>query len=52
MSGQGAAPQTNVPHWLLWCTGLVALVLGGAAFILWGFGGAGAVFDLIVAFCT
>jgi hypothetical protein len=49
----GAAPTTtNTPYWLLWSTGIVAFVLAGAAFVLWGTGSAGAVFDMIVAFCT
>ena len=51
-SGQGAEPMTNTPYWLLWSTGIVAFVIGGAAFILWGIGSAGTVFDMIVAFCT
>jgi hypothetical protein len=43
---------TNTPYWLLWSTGIVALVLGIAAFVLWGIGSAGILFDMIVAFCT
>ena len=42
----------DTPYRLLWSTGIVAFVLAGVAFVLWGFGGAGAVFDMIVAFCT
>jgi len=49
----GAEPATaSTPYWLLWSTGIAAVVLGGAAFVLWGTGSAGAVFDMIVAFCT
>ena len=42
----------NTPYWLLWSTGIVAFVLGIVAFVLWGFGGASTLFDMIVAFCT
>lgn len=45
-------PAANTPYWLLWSTGIVAVVLAAAAFVLWGLGDAGAVFDMIVAFCT
>ena len=44
-------PQ-NTPYWLLWSTGIVAFVLCIVAFVLWGFGGASTLFDMIVAFCT
>jgi hypothetical protein len=46
------ALTTNTPHWLLWCTGIVALVLGLIVFVLWGIGSAGILVDMIVAFCT
>ena len=42
----------NTPYWLLWSTGIVALVLGIVAFVLWGISGAGTLFDMIVALCT
>jgi hypothetical protein len=42
----------NTPHRLLWSTGIAALVLCIAAFVLWGINGAGILFDMIVAFCT
>jgi hypothetical protein len=50
---QDAEPTaTNTPYWLLWSTGIVAFVLCIVAFVLWGIGGAGTLFDMIVAFCT
>ena len=49
---EAGPPTTNTPYWLLLSTGIVAFVLAGVAFVLWGLGGAGAVFDMIVAFCT
>jgi hypothetical protein len=45
-------PPANTPYWLLWSTGIVAFLLGVAAFVLWGTGGASTLFDMIVAFCT
>jgi hypothetical protein len=42
----------GTPYWLLWSTGMIATVLGIAAFVLWGFNGASTLFDMIVAFCT
>ena len=42
----------NTPYRLLWSTGIVALVLCIAAFVLWGVNGAGTLFDMMVAFCT
>jgi hypothetical protein len=42
----------HTPYRLLWSTGIVAFVLGVAAFVLWGLNGAGTLFDLIAAFCT
>jgi hypothetical protein len=46
------SPPQNTPYWLLWSTGIVAFVLCMVAFVLWGFGGASTLFDMIVAFCT
>jgi hypothetical protein len=42
----------DTPHWLLWVAGSAGLLLCLAAFVLWGLGGAGILFDMIVAFCT
>ena len=43
---------SDTPYRLLWSTGIVAVVLGVAAFMLWGLNGASTLFDLIAAFCT
>jgi hypothetical protein len=43
---------SQTPYRLLWSTGIAALLLGIAAFMLWGFNGAGTLFDMIAAFCT
>ena len=43
---------TNTPYRLLWSTGIVALTLCIAAFVLWGINGAGTLLDMMVAFCT
>ena len=40
------------PIWLIGTTVSGAVVLGVAAFLLWGFGGAGTLLDMIVAFCS
>lgn len=45
-------PPANTPYWLLWSTGIAAVVLGAAAFLLWGINGAGTLFDMIVALCS
>ena len=37
---------------LLWLAGAGALLLSAAAFLLWGLGGAGILFDMAVALCT
>jgi hypothetical protein len=42
----------DTPHRLLWAAGTGALLLCIAAFVLWGLGGAGILFDAILAFCT
>jgi hypothetical protein len=42
----------NTPYRLLWSTAIVAVVLGIAAFVLWGLHGAGALFDMMVVFCS
>ena len=41
----------GTPYWLLWSTGIVAVVLCAAAFVLWGVNGAGTLIDMIVALC-
>jgi hypothetical protein len=45
-------PPANTPYWVLWSTGIVAVVLCIVAFVLWGINGANTLFDMIVAFCT
>ncbi len=42
----------ETPYRLLWSTGIIALVLGIAAFVLWGINGAGTLFDMMAALCT
>ena len=50
--GPAATPSLdNTPYRLLWWTGIVAVVLGIAAFVLWGLYGAGTLFDMMVALC-
>ena len=44
------APDT--PYRLLWVVRTAAFLLCIAAFLLWGLGGAGMLFNMIVAFCT
>ncbi len=44
--------DAKTPYWLLWSTGIVAFVIGAAAFVLWGVNGVGTLFDMIVALCT
>ena len=39
-------------NWLLWLAGLGAFALSAAAFVLWGLGGVGILFDMVVALCT
>jgi hypothetical protein len=50
--GTAERPAANTPYWLLWTTGIVAVVLSIAAFVLWGTNGASTLFDMIVALCT
>jgi hypothetical protein len=47
-----APPAAKTPYFLLWSTGIVAVVLCVAAFVLWGINGASTLFDMIVALCT
>ena len=44
------SPDTQ--YRLLWLAGTAAFLLCIAAFLLWRLGGAGMLFDMIVAFCT
>lgn len=48
----GEPSPANTPYRLLWSTGIIALVLGIVAFVLWGINGAGTLFDMMVALCT
>ena len=43
-------PKT--PYVLLWSTGIAAIAIGIAAFVLWGVTGVSTLFDMIVALCT
>jgi hypothetical protein len=52
MSTTGTGPQPRTPYWLLWSTGIVAVVLCAVAFVLWGINGTATLFDMIVALCT
>ena len=52
MSPAAEPSPAHTPYRLLWSTGIAALLLGIAAFMLWGFNGAGTLFDMIAAFCT
>jgi hypothetical protein len=49
-SGEARAPST--PYLLLWSTGIAAALVCVTAFLLWGFGGAATLFDMIVALCS
>jgi hypothetical protein len=46
------ASPAHTPYWLLWSTGIIAIVLGIVAFLLWGMNGASTLFDMIIALCT
>ena len=52
VSSSAERSPAHTPYRLLWSTGIVALVLGAAAFMLWGLNGASTLFDLIAAFCA
>jgi hypothetical protein len=45
------APPADTPYRLLWSSGIFAFVLCIIAFLWWGIGGAGTLFDMIVALC-
>jgi hypothetical protein len=44
-------PTAGTPYGLLVATGLAALALGGAAFLLWGTQGGAFVLDLVASYC-
>jgi hypothetical protein len=48
---KGLTPS-NTPRGLLWSTGIIAFILGIAAFALWALNGPGTLFDMLVALCT
>jgi hypothetical protein len=52
MSPAAEPSPAHTPYRLLWSTGIAALVLGIAAFVLWGLNGASTLFDMIVVLCT
>lgn len=47
----GPSPA-DTPFFLLWSTGIIALVLSVVAFVFWGISGTSTLFDMIVALCT
>jgi hypothetical protein len=47
-----AVEPVNTPYWLLWSTGIIAIVLCMVAFALWAINGAGTLFDMMVALCV
>ncbi len=49
--GAAEPPPAGTPYWLLWSTGIAAVVLCAAAFVLWGVNGASTLIDMIVALC-
>ena len=51
MSRADEPSSAETPYWLLWSTGIVAAVIGIAAFVLWGINGATTLFEMIVALC-
>jgi hypothetical protein len=51
MSRADESSSAKTPYWLLWSTGIVAAVIGIAAFVLWGINGVTTLFDMIVALC-
>jgi hypothetical protein len=46
-----ARTANDPPHPLLWATGIIAVALAAAAFVLWGVIGPGTLFDLAAALC-
>jgi hypothetical protein len=47
-----ASEVGDLPHWLLWAGGGVALAIGIAILLLWGIHGPTYLFDLIAAYCA
>jgi hypothetical protein len=52
LSSIATPAAAKTPYFLLWSTGIIAVVLCVAAFVLWGSQGASTLFDMIVALCT
>ena len=52
LRGVAAAPEPRTPYRLLWTAGIAATLLALTAFMLWGFGGAGMLLDMVAALCT
>ena len=50
MTSTHAGLDQRTPAWL-WSAGAVVALLSVGAFLLWGFGGAGLVLDLIAVYC-
>jgi hypothetical protein len=46
-----AEADRHTPPWL-WPAGAAVALLSVGAFLLWGFGGAGIVLDLIAVYCS
>ena len=42
----------GTPHWLLWSTGVVVLLICAVAFALWGINGTATLVDMVAALCT
>jgi hypothetical protein len=42
----------GAPSFLLWSVGVIAIVLGAAAFVLWGTRAGDFIFDLVAAYCA
>ena len=40
------------PRWLIWPIVGGVIVVAVAAFLLWGFGGAGTLLDMVLAWCA
>ena len=51
MSRADEPSSAKTPYWLLWSTGIIAAVIGIAAFVLWSVNGVTILFEMIVALC-
>lgn len=51
MSCPDEPSSAETPYWLLWSTGIVAVVIGIAAFVLLSINGVTTLFEMIVALC-